>query len=145
MPFNITLFNTETHRDAVISLWQTVFGYEASHNEPNLVIDKKLEMDDELFFVALDRDTVIGTAMAGYDGHRGWIYSIAVAPEYRHQGVGSRLLLFAEDKLSSLGCMKINLQILEGNASVQNFYLSNGYSTEERISMGKQVPKNIPS
>lgn len=145
MPFSITEFNNPTHRNSVISLWQNVFGYEASHNAPGLVIDKKLAVDDDLFFVALDKDSVIGTAMAGYDGHRGWIYSIAVDPDYRHQGLGSQLLLFAEEKLASIGCMKINLQILDGNAPVENFYLANGYSTEKRISMGKQVLKNIPS
>ena len=55
--------------------------YETDHNVPGLVVDKKLEFGDGLFFVALRELTVIGTIMAGYDGHRGWIYSIAVAPD----------------------------------------------------------------
>jgi len=81
--------------------------------------------------------------MAGYDGHRGWIYSIAVSPNYRKQRIGSTLLAFAERKLSEIGCMKINLQIMEGNEAVENFYLANGYHTEKRISMGKRLPENI--
>jgi ribosomal protein S18 acetylase RimI-like enzyme len=83
--------------------------------------------------------------MAGYDGHRGWIYSIAVSPNCRKQRIGSSLLAFAERKLSGLGCMKINLQIMEGNEVVENFYLANGYQTEKRISMGKRLPENINS
>ena len=78
-----------------------------------------------------------------YDGHRGWIYSIAVSPNYQKKGIGSSLLAFAERKLSELGCMKINLQIMEGNEVVENFYLANEYQTEKRISMGKRLQENL--
>jgi len=139
----IAAFDTQLHRDQVVSLWEVVFGYEADHNAPLLVIDKKLEFGDGLFFVALDDQAVIGTVMAGYDGHRGWIYSIAVSPKYQKQRIGSTLLAFAERKLSEKGCMKINLQIMEGNEVVENFYLANGYHAEKRISMGKRLPENI--
>ena len=54
-------------------MWKKVFGYEADHNAPELVIDKKLDFRDGLFFIATDNQDVIGTVMAGYDGHRGWI------------------------------------------------------------------------
>ena len=128
----ITPFNNRKHRDQVISLWNDVFGYEAAHNLPQIVIDKKLEFGDGLFFVAIHQKVVVGTIMAGYDGHRGWIYSIAVGPENRHQSIGSLMLSFAERKLMALGCMKINLQIMDGNEAVENFYLANGYLTEKR-------------
>lgn len=144
MPYEVVPYDNSNHRDQVISLWVSVFGYEADHNAPHLVIDKKQEIDDGLFFVATDRRAVIGTVMAGYDGHRGWIYSMAVRPEYREQGLGSKLLLFAEEKLAERGCMKVNLQIMEGNEAVERFYAANGYLTEKRISMGKQVRQNIP-
>jgi ribosomal protein S18 acetylase RimI-like enzyme len=145
MKYKITAYNDTKHREPVISLWQEVFGYEASHNAPKIVIDKKIQFKDELFFVALEGDSVIGTVMAGYDGHRGWIYSIAASPGHRKEGLGSALLSFAEEKLSERGCMKINLQIMEGNEAVENFYISNGYKTEKRISMGKRLPQNISS
>ena len=92
----ITIFNNRLHRDKVISLWKEVFGYEANHNAPRLVIDKKLEFGNGLFFIALYNKAVVGTIMAGYDGHRGWIYSIAVSPNQQKQGIGSALLAFAE-------------------------------------------------
>ncbi len=96
-----------------------------------------------MFFVSVDNDEVTGTVMAGYDGHRGWIYALAVSPAYRKKGVGSALLAFAEKRLFDKGCMKINLQIIEGNEPVLAFYQSNGYLTEKRISMGKRFPNNI--
>ena len=143
MKYEIINFDNINHRAQVISLWSVVFGYEAEHNASELVIDKKLSFDDGLFFVAIDNSGVAGTVMAGYDGHRGWIYSIAVAPDHRHQKLGSELLAFAEQKLSDIGCLKINLQIMQCNKEVENFYLSNGYQTEKRISMGKRLQGNI--
>ena len=121
MKYEITTFDNLKHRAQVISLWKDVFGYEANHNAPELVIDKKLEFGDGLFFIATDNQDVIGTVMAGYDGHRGWMYSIAVSSDYRKQGLGSELLSFAEEKLLNIGCMKINLQIMEGNEAVEKF------------------------
>ena len=143
MNFEITDFENNKHRDQVISLWKDAFGYEASHNFPDIVIDKKVEFNDGLFFVAIDNDTVIGTVMAGYDGHRGWIYSMVVSQVYRKKGLGSALLSFAEGRLSAKGCMKINLQIMEGNELVEAFYLANGYLAEKRTSMGKCLTQNI--
>ena len=136
-------YNDQLHRNQVVELWEAAFGYDAPHNEPHLVIDKKLAANDGLFYVALQGEQVIGTAMAGYDGHRGWVYSLAVLPELQKKGIGSRLLNQAEARLQEIGCMKINLQITQGNEAVEQFYLANGYSTEERISMGKRIPGNI--
>jgi ribosomal protein S18 acetylase RimI-like enzyme len=127
------------HREYVIELWRNVFGYETAHNEPNLVLDKKIAENDGLLWVALEGTSAVGTVMAGYDGHRGWIYSLAVDPKIQRTGVGSQLLQTAEKELILRGCLKINLQIAEGNDVVQGFYEANGYTVEERISMGKRV------
>jgi ribosomal protein S18 acetylase RimI-like enzyme len=132
-------FDNLKHRGQVVELWEEVFGYETDHNQPALVIDKKIAAGDGLFFAAVEGKIVVGTVMAGYDGHRGWIYSITVCPRHRKNGIGSAMLSFAEKKLSSLGCMKINLQIMDGNDAVEQFYHANGYSVEKRISMGKRL------
>ena len=100
--------------------------------------------DDQLFFVGVAGGMVVGTIMAGYDGHRGWIYSVAVSPAHRRQGIGSLLISHAERALTNKGCVKINLQIMEGNESVTAFYSSLGFLVEKRVSMGKRIPKNIP-
>lgn len=86
---------------------------------------------------------MVGTVLAGYDGHRGWLYAVAVHPSHRRKGVGVQLVRHAEHALTLQGCMKINLQIVSTNASVQAFYESVGYSTEPRISMGKKIDSNI--
>jgi ribosomal protein S18 acetylase RimI-like enzyme len=140
----ITPFVNSVHRTQVVALWETVFGYEAAHNNPSLVIDKKIAVD-RLFFVAVTDEAIVGTIMAGYDGHRGWIYSVGVSPLHRRQGIGSCLVSYAEHVLTCMGCTKINLQIMEGNESVAAFYASLGYSIEKRTSMGKRISENIPT
>jgi len=137
-------YRDRQHRAQVVALWQEAFGYETAHNLPALAIDKKLAVDDGLFFVATDKKTVIGTILAGYDGHRGWLYSVAVHGDYRRQGLGSSLVRHAEQVLTALGCMKINLQITSGNEGVVGFYEALGYGVEPRISMGKKLVVNIP-
>ncbi|MEO6278693.1 MAG: GNAT family acetyltransferase [Roseateles sp.] len=140
---SITSYSNETHRSQVIQLWETVFGYETAHNTPSLAIDKKLEVRDDLFFVAAIEGTIVGTILAGYDGHRGWLYSVAVHPSYRNKGLGSALVAHAEVALTKKGCMKINLQIMTGNESVSRFYESLGYVVEKRVSMGKRIAENV--
>ena len=138
-------FESSIHRTGVVQLWVDVFGYDAPHNDPELVIDRKLAVEDGLFFVATADGEVIGSVMAGYDGHRGWIYSLAVLPEPRHQGIGSALVARAETALVALRCVKINMQIAQGNEAVEAFYRSLGYEPEVRLSMGKKLSVNIPS
>jgi len=144
MNVTITNYKDSAHHKQVIALWESVFGYETGHNRPALAIDKKLAIKDDLFFVALTEDKVVGMIMAGYDGHRGWIYSVAVTPSHRRHRIGSQLVSHAEQVLIAKGCVKINLQIMAGNESVSAFYSSLGFSIEKRISMGKVIPQNVP-
>jgi ribosomal protein S18 acetylase RimI-like enzyme len=136
-------YSNQLHRHSVIELWQTIFDYQTAHNTPALAIDKKLAVSDGLFFVALAGIDVIGTVLAGYDGHRGWLYSVAVHPSHRRKGLGAKLVRHAERALTARGCMKINLQIVSANEDVKGFYESLGYSVEPRISMGKKIEANI--
>ncbi len=129
-----------TDRTQVVELWRTVFGYETAHNEPNLTIEKKIVVNDGLFFVAIEHTQIIGTIMAGYDGHRGWIYSVSVHPNKRLGGIGRLLVQHAETALTALGCMKVKLQILKTNEATAAFYHSLGYSVEPNVSMGKMLP-----
>ena len=135
-------YDDSVYRGQVIAIWEAAFGYESAHNQPGLTIDKKVAVGDRLFFVAIDGDTVLGTIMAGYDGHRGWIYSVAVDASHRRQGIGAHLVAHAEQALASKGCVKINLQIIEGNEDARAFYSSLGYCVEKRVSMGKLIPEN---
>ena len=142
-PLELVPYVDESHRLDVIALWEKVFGYGTAHNRPGLAIDRKLAVRDGLFFVATRRNVLVGTILAGYDGHRGWLYSVAVDPAHRMSGIGTALVLHAERALAARGCMKINLQILACNEPVVAFYRTLGYAVEPRISMGKRIAANI--
>jgi ribosomal protein S18 acetylase RimI-like enzyme len=121
----------------VVALWTEIFAYTAPHNNPAAVIKQKLVVQRELFFVAIDAHAVVGTVMGGYDGHRGWIYSLAVSPAARRRGIGTALMRHLEQELSSRGCPKVNLQVFVSNSEEVEFYKKLGYEVEERVSMGK--------
>ena len=133
----IRQYKDDTDRIQVVELWSNFFGYETAHNEPNLAISKKTAVQDGLFFVAVDTTEIVGTIMAGYDGHRGWLYSVAVHPNKRLGGLGTLLVRHAEKALADLGCMKVNLQLLDTNEATAAFYQSVGYAVEPRLSMRK--------
>ena len=77
--------------------------------------------------------------MGGYDGHRGWVYSLAVDDRERHRGIGTALIGKIEEDLKVLGCLKVNLQVVGSNSGVVEFYEKLGFSVEDRISMGKRL------
>ena len=122
-------------RAGLIELFQKVFPDDPPHNKPSKVIDAKLAVD-ELIFVTVVDDQVIGGCIAGYDGHRGWLYAVATSPSYRRSGIGQKLVSLALQSLKNVGCVKVNLQIRATNTEVIEFYKSLGFSTEERVSMG---------
>ena len=135
---DIRLFQ-ESDTESVIALWKQVFSDKQPHNNPVLVINQKLARQPELFFVAEIDSVIAGTIMAGYDGHRGWLYTVAVNPQYRRRGIGTKLVQHAEKVLTAMGCLKINLQVRANNAEVVEFYQKLGYLTDGNISMGKVV------
>lgn len=128
----------ESDQDDVIKLWERVFPDAPPHNNPARDIRTKREVQPELFLVALIDDRLVGTAMAGFDGHRGWVYYLGVDPEYQRQGIGTSLMKRVEARLIGMGCPKLNLQIRANNSDVQAFYESLGYYAEDRLSMGKK-------
>jgi ribosomal protein S18 acetylase RimI-like enzyme len=134
----------ESDEGAVIALWTNVFAYPAPHNAPARVIRHKLAVQPDLFLVALLDGVLVGTVMGGYDGHRGWIYSLAVSPEVRQRGIGTALIKHIEQELAGKGCPKINLQVLASNAATVAFYKKLGYAVEERVSMGKLLESASP-
>ena len=80
--------------------------------------------------------------MAGYEGHRGWINYLAVDPQYQHRDYGTQMMLAAEEKLKSMGCSKINLQVRETNLGVISFYQKMGYQIDAVTSLGKRLKKD---
>jgi ribosomal protein S18 acetylase RimI-like enzyme len=133
------------YRDAdepgLLALWARVFPDPAPRNDPLLDARRRAALPDRaLFLVALADDRVIGSAMGGYDGHRGWVYRLAVEPERRRQGIAAALMRRLEAELDARGCPKLNLQVMGSNTGVLAFYRALGYREEDRVSMGKVLP-----
>ncbi|CAB3799840.1 Acetyltransferase YpeA [Paraburkholderia ultramafica] len=84
-------------------------------------------------------ERIVGTVMGGYDGHRGWLYSLAVDESLRRHGIGTRLVAHVEHALTGLGCPKLNLQVLSTKAEVRAFYEALGYRADAVISLGKRL------
>lgn len=129
----------QSDKESVISLWKEIFNPKKYHNNPEVAINMKNKYNDNLFFIAEENNQIIGSVIAGFDGHRGWLYSLAVHPSYRRKGIGTSLVKKALNELEKLGCLKVNLQIHGDNKIVIDFYEKNGFLVEERISMGKKL------
>jgi ribosomal protein S18 acetylase RimI-like enzyme len=127
------------HFEGTKALWREAFPNDPSWSTPEIAIPAKLAVQPDLFLVATHQGKVVGTIIAGYDGHRGWLYAVAVLNGYRRRGIGSALMHEAERRLRAMGCRKINLQVRTSNASVIRFYERLGYEIEERVSMGKKL------
>jgi ribosomal protein S18 acetylase RimI-like enzyme len=129
----------ESDFDAVDALWGEVFPEDPPWNRASAAIPKKMAFQPDLFFVALQGGRVIGTAMAGYDGHRGWLYSLAVLGNAQGTGLGAMLVRHVEQALKAVGCVKLNLQVRSSNSNVISFYERLGYAVEDRVSLGRNL------
>jgi ribosomal protein S18 acetylase RimI-like enzyme len=126
-------------RPALEGLWGRVFADDPPSNAPAVMIANKLKVQPELLLVGVLDEVLVGAVMAGFDGVRGWIYHLAVAPESRRRGIATQLVRAAESGLRKLGCPKVNIQVRASNGEVVAFYKSLGFSVEERISMGHRL------
>jgi ribosomal protein S18 acetylase RimI-like enzyme len=122
----------------VVALWQRC-GLTRPWNDPHRDICRKLAVRPDLFLVADDAGAVVGTVMAGYDGHRGWINYLGVDPVCQRRGIGRALMAEAERRLRAEGCPKINLQIRASNAEAIEFYRRIGFEMDDVVSFGKRL------
>jgi ribosomal protein S18 acetylase RimI-like enzyme len=136
---SVSVGDTET----IVALWLDVFPEyndpARPQRDPRANIARKLAFGDGLFWL-LERDgRIVATAMAGYDGHRGWIYSIGVAPGERRHGHARALLAHAEAELRARGCPKINIQVLAVNEQALHFWRAAGYQPDHVVSLGRRL------
>jgi ribosomal protein S18 acetylase RimI-like enzyme len=128
----------EGDEDAVVGLWRSC-DLIAPWNDPRKDVRRKIDAGRGPFLVATHEAAVVGSVMAGYDGHRGWINYLAVDPAHRRRGIGRGLMEEAERMLAAEGCPKINLQVRSSNASVIAFYEHLGYAMDDVMSFGKRL------
>ena len=138
MTFVVTIYQP-AHFDGVDALWRTVFPGDPPWNAAEVAVPAKLALNDGLLLVALDGGAVVGTIIAGWDGHRGWLYALAVHPDRRRAGIARALVDEALTRLRSLGCTKTNLQVRAGNDAAVAFWRSVDFEVEERVSMGRRL------
>ena len=124
--------------DAVVALWERC-GLTRPWNDPRKDIARKLAVQPELFLVGEAGGAVIASVMAGYEGHRGWVNYLAVAPEHRGRGYGRTLMQEVEARLRELGCPKLNMQVRSANAAAMAFYRRLGYAPDEAVALGKRL------
>jgi ribosomal protein S18 acetylase RimI-like enzyme len=128
----------ENDTDRVVGLW-TDCGLTRPWNDPRKDIARKLTVQPDLFLVGDDDETVIATAMIGFDGHRGWVSYLAVDPAHREHGHAAALMAEGERLLVELGCPKIMLMVRASNRDVVELYEHLGYATEDTLLMGKRL------
>jgi len=130
--------------EAIVALWRAA-GLVKPWNDPYLDIERKLTVQPELFLVAVTGqasgvgEDLVGTAMVGYEGHRGWVNYLAVADPSRGTGLGRALMDEAERLLTERGCPKLNLQVRTSNTEVIAFYERLGYAVDDAVSLGKRL------
>ena len=129
---------TAQDTDQVVALWQEC-ELTRPWNNPLLDIERKQQQDDSLFLVGELDNHLIASVMGGYDGHRGWMYYLAVSPKHQRCGYAREIISHLEQKLIALGCPKLNLQIRSDNIAVQEFYHEIGFTEDATVSMGKRL------
>lgn len=128
----------ELDTEEVVALWRAA-GLVRPWNDPHRDITRKLAVQRDLFLVGEVDGVVVATAMAGYDGHRGWINYLAVEPAHQGRGYGRLLMADVEARLTAVGCPKLNLQVRSDNTDALGFYAALGYSVDAAVSLGKRL------
>jgi ribosomal protein S18 acetylase RimI-like enzyme len=128
----------DADREAVVALWNGC-GLVVPWNDPARDIARKLSQQREMFLVAEQDGRIVGTVMAGFDGHRGSVNYLAVDPNTRKQGIARRLMSEAERLLAEAGCPKINIMVRRSNPAAAGFYGALGYEPDDVVVYGKRL------
>ena len=126
-------------KNSVVELWK-ICRLTRPWNNPEKDIERKLNVQSEMFLVLEIDGSVIGSVMAAYDGHRGVINYLAVHPGYQKKGYGKILMTHVEQELLNKGCPKINLLVRSDNLNVKRFYKGLHYDEQDDVKVfGKRL------
>jgi len=128
----------------VIALWQRC-GLTRPWNDPAADIALARKGENAAMLVGRDDGGIVASVLVGHDGHRGWVYYVAVDPDCRHKGYGRVIMDAAEDWLRARGIEKLQLMVRPDNGQVQAFYQSLGYLKQERIIYAKWLDGREPT
>ena len=135
--FIIDLYRADDEA-AVIELWQQC-GLVVPWNNPLTDIARKMADSPELFFTGRFGGKLVASCMAGYDGHRGWIYFLAVANSEQRKGFAAQLVVHVEAQLIELGCPKLELMVRDTNHEVIAFYEAIGFNLDPVRVLSKRL------
>ena len=127
---------TVADREATVALWAAA-RLTRPWNDPRADHDLALTTATSTILLAEAEVGLVGSVMVGFDGHRGWVYYLATAPDSRAQGIGRALMTAAEGWLKALGCPKIQLMVRGDNGSARGFYDALGYELQDVVTIGK--------
>ena len=127
---------TDADVPAVIALWQRC-GLTRPWNDPAGDIAFARRGASATILVGRANNAIVASAMVGHDGHRGWVYYVAVDPEQQKQDFGRTIMAAAEDWLRGEGVQKVMLMVRPDNTAVRAFYDKLGYETQERVTYAK--------
>ena len=128
----------------VVALWQRC-GLTRPWNDPHADIALARRRDNSTVLIGRDGGAIAATVMVGHDGHRGWVYYVAVDPVRRAQGLGRCIMSAAEDWLRQAGIAKLQLLVRRSNAKAGAFYQSLGYTEAETIVFAKWLDGRAPT
>lgn len=124
--------------DALAALWART-GLTRPWNDPHADIALARRGPHSTILVARAEGRIAGSAMVGHDGHRGWVYYLAVEPELQGRGLGRALLHAVEDWLRARAIPKLMLLVRPDNEKVRGFYQSEGYVEEPRVVFSRRL------
>ena len=125
----------------VVALWHAC-GLVVPWNNPLTDIARKKADSPELFFTGRIDGKLMASCMAGYDGHRGWIYFLAVANSEQRKGFAARLVAHVEAQLIELGCPKLELMVRDANLEVIAFYQAIGFNLDPVRVLSKRLQQD---
>jgi ribosomal protein S18 acetylase RimI-like enzyme len=128
----------------VIVLWQRC-GLTRPWNDPASDIARARKGENAAMLVGRDDSGIVASVLVGHNGHRGWVYYVAVDPDCRHKGYGRVVMNAAEHWLRLRGIEKLQLMVRPDNSQVQAFYQSLGYLEQERIIYAKWLDGREPT
>jgi ribosomal protein S18 acetylase RimI-like enzyme len=135
---------TDTDVAAVVTLWQAC-GLTRPWNDPAADIAQARRGPNSAVLVGRDGNAIVASVMVGYDGHRGWVYYVAVDPDHRHKKYGRVIMDAAENWLRQRGIEKMQLLVRSDNTSVKAFYEQLGYLEQERVVYAKWLDGRAPT
>jgi ribosomal protein S18 acetylase RimI-like enzyme len=123
--------------EALVALWE-LCGLTRPWNDPRADIALALRGPASDILIGRQAGTMVASVMVGVDGHRGWVYYVAVHPELRRTGLGRRLMQAAEAWVAERGTPKIQLMVRGSNRQAAGFYSALGYLQEDIVVFGKR-------